>query len=343
MAQHVMCCVNRRAHSRLGVRPRAPAQACQPRTRRLQLSMATLRLSRALLASALLHLAPLGLALSLGNRLAAPPPPLSVQVDLLEELTTPTKSGTPFSRSRPLAPARPGGLAGAPAPLPLSALAPSRDAFLPLPEPGARAPRADAEDLSPFAASPPWQSSAPEASGALWWVHRKTELALGYPPELVRHGISGRVQATLAFGTDGRWRAERMRVRADSPYLRVYVHRLLERVFSAEPVPANLRRWPGELRVQCLLTFELRESGATVTVNLPSTVVGNRLFFTRSQVKSRLEEKLKWELGPLHGMLPVPAVGLDVLWFARQAKELRRPTVPVDDLAPYRNDPLFLQ
>ena len=57
-------------------------------------------------------------------------------------------------------------------------------------------------------------------------------------------------------------------------------------------------------------------------------------------VKSQLD-KLKWQVGPLHGMFPLPAVGVDMLWFARKAEEIQHPRAPVDELEPYRADPLF--
>jgi hypothetical protein len=87
--------------------------------------------------------------------------------------------------------------------------------------------------------------------------------------------------------------------------------------------------------------FSFSETEATVSIGEP--IVGNKLFLTRRTFKSSAE-KLKWDLGPLHGLFPIPVVGLDMLWFARKVDEHNHPlraAAEADDLAPFRKDPLF--
>lgn len=181
------------------------------------------------------------------------------------------------------------------------------------------------------------------AFGAYNWAHQKIQLGLGYPGEFIRNGIEGRAQARFRFDSDGRLDATSLHVKADSPYLRVYVHRLIEHTFLRQRVPAHMRKWKEHLEVVALVQFSLVESRAAVALGMPTPIVGNRLFFARKSDGKTTADKLRWRVGPLHGLFPVPAVGVDVLWFAERAKELGQQKHPVDELAPWREDPLFSQ
>jgi hypothetical protein len=291
--------------------------------------------------SLVLHLA-LALLFLLPWQRPASRPPEAVMVELpLPEPATPSLlSGKPSGRAGhasppdsrvPRASAQP-----APSALPFSALAPAKTYLSPLAPAQAR-PSPGHFD-SPFAASESWGESGSRAeSGALGWIFRKAQNEIGYPAEFKKHDIYGEVAAHLVFSEAGDFLLPELEVRSPSPYLRVYVYRLLEHTFRTEPVPVELRKWKDKLRVDCYVRFTFTESGAAVTVDLPDSVVGHRIYLSRKFVKS----KLAWDLGPLHGVFPVPAVGIDMLWFARQAKEAVKPSIPVDDLAPYREDPLF--
>lgn len=174
----------------------------------------------------------------------------------------------------------------------------------------------------------------PKASGAMSWVYRKTERVLGYPNEFIKHEIQGSVVARISFDHDGRFDPSRIAVDSDSPYLRVYVYRLLEKTFFDDPIPPNFRNWQDRLNVICQVHFVFTET--TVSFDIEQKIAGNRMFFAKKHPKSKLD----WKLGPLGGMGPF-AVGVDLLWFARKAKEATSHHVEIDDLAPYKNDPLF--
>ncbi len=224
----------------------------------------------------------------------------------------------------------------------LSALSPVHKSHLGNPlRPGEYS--APEDEMSPYAKSmDPFLQESPETFGAFAWAHRQLQQGLGYPEPFRRHGISGKAEARFAFTEQGFVEEGSIRVKAASPYLRVYVHRLIERTFTRNQVPKEMRRWKNSLELFCFVQFSLVESETAVSLNMPTSVMGNRLFFARrsSDGKNKLD-KLKWQAGPLHGFLPIPTVSVDVLWFARQAEEIGKQKTPADDLAPFREDPLF--
>jgi hypothetical protein len=211
--------------------------------------------------------------------------------------------------------------------IPLSALAPSWKPSMNGPSLGS----ADSEDS--------WgtQSSEsivkPKSSAAMAWVYKKTDQVLGYPMAFTKHEIQGSVNAHISFDAQGRFDLSHLDVTSDSPYLKVYVYRLLEKTFFADPVPPSFRNWKDRLNVDAQIRFTFVESG--IKLELVHKIAGNKIYFAKNHPQS----KLQWKLGPLSGM--GAAVGLDVLWFARKAKEATSNSVPVDDLEEYENDTLF--
>lgn len=258
-------------------------------------------------------------------------------IDLPEPGTSPGPARAGTSRAR-------AAVRAAPKALPLSALAPVHRALdLPAPRPGeVPLPAPEADGFSPYAASDDVLKTArPEQTGALAWVYRKAQLTIGYPQAFIHHDITGSAQARLVFDRTGKLKPELLHVRADSPYLRVYVYRVLESTFTREPVPASLVRWPDTFEVFCYVQFSLGAS-TSVAVASDHPVVGNKLFFRRHGFKPN--EALSWKLGPLSGLFPVPVVGMDMTWFYRKYQDHKHPlkaAADADDLAPFRQDPLF--
>jgi hypothetical protein len=209
--------------------------------------------------------------------------------------------------------------------IPFSALAPS---WSPLPGGGSvGTTNAESSSISSEAIV------KPKSSGAMSWVYRKTEQVLGYPQPFIRHEIQGSVVARISFDQNGKFDPSRIVVDSDSPYLRVYVYRLLEKTYFDDPIPLSLRNWKDRLDVICQVRFTFTET--TVSFDIEQKIAGNRMFFAKKHPQS----KLQWRLGPLGGM--GPAVGLDLLWFARKATEATSHHVEIDDLEPYKSDPLF--
>lgn len=178
---------------------------------------------------------------------------------------------------------------------------------------------------------------APKSSGAMVWVYNKSDRVLGYPGAFIKHGIQGQATAYMRFDREGRFDRSRLEVVSDSPYLKVYVYRLLEKTFVDDVIPENFRNWEKELQVSAQIRFSFVETGAKIEVL--HRIAGKRIYFNRTHAKSRMQ----WKAGPLAGMGPF-AIGLDVLWFARKAKEVKDTIdnrIPKNDLFEYENDPLF--
>lgn len=173
-----------------------------------------------------------------------------------------------------------------------------------------------------------------KSSGAVAWVYKKTEQVLGYPMAFTKHEIQGSVNAHISFDARGRFDLSRLDVTSDSPYLRVYVYRLLEKTFFDDPVPAGFRNWKDRLNVDAQIRFTFVET--MVKLELTHKIAGNKIYFAKNHPKS----KMQWNLGPLAGMGPF-GVGMNMLWFAQKAKEATSNHIPEDDLAEFRNDPLF--
>ena len=163
-------------------------------------------------------------------------------------------------------------------------------------------------------------------------IYERIESVFDYPEEFRAKGIEGSVRATLVFDGRGKWSRKDSTIRSSSPYLRVYVVRLLKRLF-AEPIP---RPYPHgkNLKVECLFELNVRgDSGLQgVVEGFSRNLLGNFLSFSRS-AKGFAE----WELGPLHGYGIVPSVGIDPMWFVDQVKKIRG--VDRDPLVSYRDDP----
>ncbi len=166
--------------------------------------------------------------------------------------------------------------------------------------------------------------------GAVQWVYTQTKQHLGYPEAFIRHDIEGRVEAELHFDADGR--LGKIRAQSLSPFLRVYVYRLLERSLQS-PIPRELLKSQTELDLICYFNFQRVESEVAIGMKRVSPILGNKLFFEESHLKS----KLAWSAGPISGFFLVPAVALDPLWLLHKAKTMDED----EELQRYRDDPIF--
>jgi hypothetical protein len=290
-----------------------------------------MKLKRFLALSLGLHLAVFALFPWRPRQMSAPPVELWVDLPAAPSVAAPktTKAAGP-ARDEPS---------------PFARLKPPRRPDLRPVRPGEVAlPTAPVDVWSPYVASEAITGAEnPERTGALAWVYRKAQFTIGYPDAFVRHGISGNATARLVFDRTGHLKPELLSVSADSPFLRVYVYRTLESTFTRENVPANLVRWPDTFEVFAYVKFSFAESTTAVSVTSDHPIVGNKLFFARRTFKTSAE-KLRWDLGPLHGMFPVPVVGVDMTWFYRKYEDGKHPlraAAEADDLGVYRKDPLF--
>jgi hypothetical protein len=130
---------------------------------------------------------------------------------------------------------------------------------------------------------------------------------LYFPPVLGRRGISGTVNSHLVFDQNSHCDWSRTRVQGGDPYLRFYSLAVLKKLCSFTMLQSL--RFKAQT-IDLSFDFELVES--TDQPAPPDQIISNVLSFHRAFAKSALE----YNLGPLHGMLFVPAVSLDFVWIA---------------------------
>jgi hypothetical protein len=150
-------------------------------------------------------------------------------------------------------------------------------------------------------------------------VAESVDSALDYPTAFRERGITGTVTAEVLF--DGEGRLIKRSARSDSRYLRVHILRVLRSTLS-EGLPRTYTR--GEpLRIQFRFDFVLSDKDQV-------TLLPRRGFHFQ-----RIGRPFgQWEVGPLTGFWMVPAVGIDLDWFARQFEKEK-----ADPLDIYRMDP----
>lgn len=163
------------------------------------------------------------------------------------------------------------------------------------------------------------------------------ENSLHYPREFLEAGVEGDIEVKYVFEEGRRFEPRAAAVKARSPYLRVFVLRLLEQAW-ADPLPVTYFR-RGPLPVRFHFHFELTDKENPVyhpaAYEAPK-VAGNSLFFVR---KGALIGSWKW--GPISGYGIAPAVGIDPDWFVDRAAEGLGKKERPDPLREYRRDPLF--
>jgi len=162
--------------------------------------------------------------------------------------------------------------------------------------------------------------------------------ALIYPREFLDEGIEGDAQVSYTFVPEEAFLPRKARVTCRSPYLRVYLLRLLARLWP-EPLHASYFR-RGALPVRFHFRFLLTDTENPIfNVESPvasPAVAGNALYFER---KGKLIGS--WKLGPFLGYGFAPAVGIDTDWIADRAQEILGQKERLDPLRVYRRDPLF--
>jgi hypothetical protein len=79
--------------------------------------------------------------------------------------------------------------------------------------------------------------------------------ALTYPGDLADHGVEGMVSAKLFFHEDGRYDRVRSRIESSSPFLKVFIVRLLRSILS-EGIP-SLMPERKEMAVRCSFEFAI--------------------------------------------------------------------------------------
>jgi len=160
---------------------------------------------------------------------------------------------------------------------------------------------------------------------------------LDYPKEFIDEGIEGEAEVAYVFEAGKPFHPRAAKVRCRSPYVRVFVLRLLEQVWS-DPLPTNFFR-RGPLPVRFHFRFEATGKDNPFYDSLAyraPNVTGNSLYFVRKGPQIGT-----WKLGPIAGYGIAPAVAIDPGWFVDRAEELLGTKERPDPLRKYRRDPLF--
>ncbi len=166
-------------------------------------------------------------------------------------------------------------------------------------------------------------------------VFRRVDPLLVYPDELTARGIEGTVTAIIRFNAQGEYLESASDWTSSSPYLKVLVARTLRQALAEPLNPAARRAMPPHRTLTASFQFTRLEHASGDERGARQAVLGDSVRFFRSYARSVAE----WDLGPLHGVGPFPA--LDLLWLPRVIGDALSTKVKADPLERYREDPLW--
>ncbi len=162
------------------------------------------------------------------------------------------------------------------------------------------------------------------------WVQSRVEALLSYPSELIAAQKTGEVSVEIEFDRNGALLPQRTRYRFDDRYLKVHVARVLRRAFrDAGPVAG--RKFALRFR------FYFSENGNPEFHERMRVAARGSIHFARWVHRSSLQ----WSVGPVSGLGPLPAIGINPMWFVEKAKDLLSNDAKIDPLDRYRMDPAW--
>ncbi len=138
-------------------------------------------------------------------------------------------------------------------------------------------------------------------------VKDQVEGLLYYPGVLARNHISGQVNTRLVVDGDGKCQWHHTQIHSSNAYLRIYVLDLLQKLCAHDMQYVVQQRKLSN--IDMTFQFQLTETSLDLHKE-KELVVGNVLSFYRNAASSTLE----WQLGPIRGMFPIPAVNVDFIW-----------------------------
>jgi len=139
-------------------------------------------------------------------------------------------------------------------------------------------------------------------------IYERVDYNLSYPGILARHKIDGTVNARIVLLDTGKCDWHKILIQGHQPYLELYVMDLLKRVCQQ-----NYKPYLGARQitnVDLSFQFDINENNDHERVKSEKFIVGNTLMFYRNSHQSVMQ----WELGPFHGMFPVPMIYLNLPW-----------------------------
>lgn len=156
-------------------------------------------------------------------------------------------------------------------------------------------------------------------------LYNQIDGALFYPGVLSRHKIKGTVNARIVIAESGDCNWQKTQIRGEDPYLSLYVLDVLKNVCHA-----NFKAYLGQktlANADLSFRFDINENDEKDRSDKEKLIIGNTLLFYRNSHQSIAE----WELGPFHGLFPIPAVYLNIPWIQENWDELVHKKEPLDD------------
>jgi hypothetical protein len=156
-------------------------------------------------------------------------------------------------------------------------------------------------------------------------IYESVDGSLYYPGVLARHEIEGTINARFVLDATGSCDWHYTQIKGANPYLQLYVLDILKKtceqnfsIYLKKRVITN---------VDMSFQFALTEHNNEDVRKQEQFIVGNTLLFYRNSQKSALE----WELGPFHGIFPIPAVYLNVPWIQENWDRLKNHKEPLQE------------
>lgn len=130
---------------------------------------------------------------------------------------------------------------------------------------------------------------------------------LYYPGVFVGRNITGVVKTRMVIDSQGQCNWKYTQIQSKEVHLKIYVLSVLKKFCTSNlKLVTNLRK---QMNLDMNFNFEFTERMKDkITEN--KRIVGNVFHFNRNAGKS----KLQWNLGPLMGVFPFPAISIDFNW-----------------------------
>ena len=167
-------------------------------------------------------------------------------------------------------------------------------------------------------------------------LYRQLDQNVGYPEEFKTALIAGVVEGKLVFSSEGKYQPEASSFKSEDRYLRIHVLRAVQRAFR-EAIPRTFWTIDHALEIRCRFRFAITENNDEREAAAPKFFAGRMMTFYRHYFHS----KLQYDVGPIHGMYGIPAVGIDPTWFVKKSKELLSGDAKIEPLQRYEADPEF--
>jgi hypothetical protein len=147
-------------------------------------------------------------------------------------------------------------------------------------------------------------------------LYTQIDSTLFYPGVLARNKITGTVNARIVLEKSGDCSWQKTKIQGHDAYLELYVLDVLKTVCKM-----NFKRYLAGREItnaDLSFKFDINENNDWERLEKEKVIVGNALLFYRNSHQSIAE----WELGPFHGIFPVPMIYLNIPWIQENWESL---------------------